>query len=105
VPAWIEPRSEKYGAAAVPAAAPSGPAVGHAVGFWHGQPLTFLRRMCLASQVKQGYKVTLFSYEPIDNLPRGVVNKDAGAIIPLAFKRSLSALRPGSMLATVQPFS
>jgi hypothetical protein len=92
VPVRVEALSEKYDAGAVRAAALSGPAVRQAVGFWHGRPLTFLRRMCLASQVKQGYNVTLFSYEPIDNLPRGVVNKDAEAIIPLAFKHKLERI-------------
>jgi hypothetical protein len=59
------------------------------VGFWHGRLLSYLRRMCLASQVKQGYRVTLFSYDPIGDLPDGVTNADAEAIIPLAFKRKL----------------
>jgi hypothetical protein len=76
-----------------PATAPAvSLAVKQAVGYWHGGSLSFLRRMCLASQVKLGYDVTLFSYDPVDNLPPGVVNKDAEAIIPQAFKQKLQRI-------------
>ena len=38
------------------------------VTFWHG-PLDALRRLCLRSQVAAGHKVTVYSFEPLAQLP------------------------------------
>ena len=54
------------------------------VTFWYG-PLDRLRRTCLRSQVSMGHKVTIFSFDPIPELPDGVGNSDAEVILPRAF--------------------
>jgi len=58
------------------------------VTFWHG-PLDRLRRLCLASQVAAGHKVTVYSFEPVADLPRGVGNAEAEAILPHSFSEKL----------------
>src|ERR1700757_4539840 len=61
--------------------------------FWHG-PLDGLRRLCLRSQVAAGHKVTVYSFEPIAQLPDGVGNAEAEAILPHAFAERLRPSRP-----------
>jgi hypothetical protein len=61
------------------------------VTFWYGSPLHKMHRMCLRSQLKLGYKITLYSYEPAQGLPDGVANSDAAEILPLSL---LERLRP-----------
>ena len=56
------------------------------VTFWHG-PLDALRLTCLRSQVAAGHKVTVYSFEPLAELPDGVGNAEAEAILPHAFSR------------------
>jgi hypothetical protein len=46
------------------------------VTFWHG-PLDALRRLCLRSQVASGHTVTVYSFEPLAQLPDGVGNAEA----------------------------
>jgi hypothetical protein len=58
------------------------------VTFWHG-PLDGLRRTCLRSQVAAGHKVTVYSFEPLGQLPDGVGNAEAEAILPHAFAERL----------------
>jgi hypothetical protein len=58
------------------------------VTFWHG-PLDALRRLCLRSQVAAGHKVTVYSFEPLPQLPDGVGNAEADAILPYAFAERL----------------
>src|SRR5436305_1019447 len=58
------------------------------VTFWHG-PLDRLRRLCLASQIAAGHKVTVYSFEPIADLPHGVGNAEAEAILPHSFSEKL----------------
>jgi len=58
------------------------------VTFWHG-PLDALRRLCLRSQVAAGHKVTVHSFEPLSQLPEGVGNAEAEAILPRAFAERL----------------
>jgi hypothetical protein len=65
------------------------------VTFWHGAPLHDMHRMCLASQAKLGYRVTLYSYEPMQGLPRGIENEDAGSVLPLSFLDRLPTLARG----------
>jgi hypothetical protein len=48
-----------------------------------------LRRLCLASQVATGHKVTVYSFEPIAGLPDGVGNAAAEAILPYSFSEKL----------------
>ena len=58
------------------------------VTFWHG-PLDALRRLCLGSQVAAGHKVTVYSFEPIPQLPEGVGNAGADAVLSHTFAERL----------------
>lgn len=58
------------------------------VTFWHG-PLDELRRLCLRSQVAAGHKVTVYSFEPLAQLPDGVGNAEAEAILSHSFAERL----------------
>jgi hypothetical protein len=63
------------------------------VTFWHG-PLDRLRRLCLRSQVAAGHKVTIYSFEPLAQLPDGVGNAEAEAILPHSFAERLRPTGP-----------
>jgi hypothetical protein len=63
------------------------------VTFWHG-PLDALRRLCLRSQVAAGHNVTVYSFEPLAQLPDGVGNAEAEAILPHAFSEKLRPAEP-----------
>jgi hypothetical protein len=63
------------------------------VTFWHG-PLDALRQTCLRSQVAAGHKVTIYSFEPLAQLPDGVGNAEAEAILPHAFAEKLRPPQP-----------
>jgi hypothetical protein len=63
------------------------------VTFWHG-PLDALRRTCLRSQVEAGHKVTVYSFEPLAQLPDGVGNAEAEAILPHSFSEKLRPPQP-----------
>src|SRR6266404_8340466 len=63
------------------------------VTFWHG-PLDRLRRTCLRSQVAAGHKVTVYSFEPLAELPDGVGNAEAEAILPHVFSERLRPTGP-----------
>jgi hypothetical protein len=52
----------------------------HAV--WFGGPLTELARMSLASYVRHGAEVRLWTYGGIGELPEGVVSQDASELMP-----------------------
>jgi hypothetical protein len=64
------------------------------VTFWHG-PLDALRLLCLRSQVAAGHRVTLYSFAPLEDLPAGVSNADAEAVLPRAFAERLRPSGPG----------
>ena len=63
------------------------------VTFWHG-PLDALRQTCLRSQVAVGHKVTVYSFDTIPGLPKGVGNAEAEAILPHAFSEKLRPAQP-----------
>ena len=67
--------------------------------FWHG-PLDGLRRLCLRSQVAAGHKVTVYSFEPIAQLPDGVGNAEAEAILPHVFAERLQPAPPKGLAVT-----
>jgi hypothetical protein len=60
----------------------------HIVTFWHG-PLDRLRLLCLASQLAAGHNVTVYSFEPLADLPDGVGNAEAEAVLPHSFAERL----------------
>ena len=70
--------------------------------FWHG-PLDALRTLCLRSQVAAGHKVTVYSFEPLAQLPEGVGNAEAEAILPRAFAERLRPTGPTGCGATGPP--
>jgi hypothetical protein len=63
------------------------------VTFWHG-PMDTLRQTCLRSQVAAGHKVTVYSFDTIPDLPAGVANAEAEAILPHAFSEKLRPPQP-----------
>jgi hypothetical protein len=63
------------------------------VTFWHG-PLDALRRLCLRSQVAAGHKVTVYSFDPLAQLPDGVGNAEAEAILSHSFAERLRPTGP-----------
>ena len=48
---------------------------------WIGGALSWMEQLCLQSFVDQGQKITLFSYEPIPNVPDGVIRRDGREVI------------------------
>lgn len=48
--------------------------------FWHG-PMGYLERLCLTSFLEHGHTVELYAYECPENLPDGVVFRDANEVI------------------------
>ena len=66
------------------------------VTFWHG-PLDGLRLTCLRSQVAAGHKVTVYSFEPLGQLPAGVGNAEAEAILPHSFAEKLRPTGPDGL--------
>jgi hypothetical protein len=63
------------------------------VTFWHG-PLDPLRRLCLASQVAAGHRVTVYSFDALTGLPAGVGNAEAEAVLPHGFAEKLRPTGP-----------
>ena len=49
---------------------------------WIGPRLSWFEQLCLLSFVHAGHNVTLYSYQPIDNLPDSVIAGDAASIYP-----------------------
>ncbi len=49
---------------------------------WIGGKLSWLEQLCLVSFVDAGHETTLYSYAPIENLPRGVKAASAEEIFP-----------------------
>ena len=79
------------------------------VTFWHGK-LDSLRQLCLRSQVAAGHKVTVYSFEALAELPDGVGNAEAEAVLPHSFAETLTSISkdgsPKGLLAeswTVSP--
>jgi hypothetical protein len=66
------------------------------VTFWHG-PLDGLRKLCLRSQVAAGHKVTVFSFEPLPQLPEGVGNAEAEAVLSHSFAERLRPTAAGGV--------
>lgn len=48
---------------------------------WIGGKLSWVEQLCLKSFVDQGQKITLFHYEPIPNVPKGVICRDGREVI------------------------
>ncbi|MBN2631332.1 MAG: hypothetical protein JXR75_12440 [Rhodobacteraceae bacterium] len=48
---------------------------------WIGGSLSWMEQLCLKSFVDRGQQITLFSYEPIPNVPAGVVRRDGREVL------------------------
>ncbi|RGP37895.1 hypothetical protein [Pseudotabrizicola alkalilacus] len=48
---------------------------------WIGGSLSWMEQLCLKSFVDQGQQITLFSYEPIPNVPEGVIRRDGREVL------------------------
>jgi hypothetical protein len=67
--------------------------------FWNGPYLGDLEQICLLSMLRQGYKVRLFSYDAISNVPTGIEMCDAREIMPhhqLVLHHASGSPAPGS---------
>ena len=51
------------------------------VSFWHG-PMSWLEALSIASFRRHGHAVEVYSFDPIDNLPAGAVQRDAAEVLP-----------------------
>lgn len=51
------------------------------VSFWHG-PMSWLEILCITSFVRQGHRVEVYSYEPMESLPAGAEWRDAVNVLP-----------------------
>ncbi len=49
---------------------------------WLKGGLSYLEQLCLLSYKQAGYHVTLYSYDPLENIPEGIETADASAILP-----------------------
>ncbi|MFN4153603.1 MAG: hypothetical protein ACK4HF_03025 [Paracoccaceae bacterium] len=48
---------------------------------WIGGSLSWMEQLCLKSFVDRGQQITLFSYEPIPNVPEGVIRRDGREVL------------------------
>jgi hypothetical protein len=76
---------------------PQMPQTHEIVTFWQGSQLGRVRRLCLLSQVKLGYRVTVFTYGHINDVPDGVVVADAEPILPLTFANRIRPQHPAGI--------
>lgn len=61
--------------------------------FWHGPRLNRMAVVCLLSFVRQGHRVILHCYEVPEDVPSGVVVRDAEAVLPRAVVAEMLAAR------------
>ena len=48
---------------------------------WLGRHLSWFEQLCLTSFVDHGQRITLFSYHPLAQVPKGVISRDAADIL------------------------
>ena len=49
---------------------------------WVGNKLSTMERLCCASYMAQGHEFHLYTYSPVENIPKGVLVRDANEIMP-----------------------
>lgn len=64
--------------------------------FWIGPRLPPFQNLCLRSWLALGHRVQLFSYEPVENAPEGVILRDAADVTP--WRRLSTPDRPVHMV-------
>lgn len=50
-------------------------------GLWFGEPLSDLERLCMKSFMANGHEFHLYAYDELQDVPKGVVVKDANHIV------------------------
>lgn len=71
-------------------------------GLWIGDALSTLERLSLASFLKHNHEYHLYTYGKVENIPEGVVIKDANSIIP---ENEIFYLESGVGKGSVAPFA
>ncbi|WEJ33338.1 hypothetical protein [Devosia sp. SD17-2] len=51
------------------------------VSFWHG-PMSWLEALCIAAFNRQGHRVEVFAFDPIENFPANAIWRDAAELMP-----------------------
>lgn len=51
------------------------------VSFWHG-PMSWLEALSIASFRRHGHAVEVYSFDPIEGLPKGAIQRDAAEVLP-----------------------
>ncbi|MHA6691977.1 glycosyltransferase family 32 protein [Devosia sp. A449] len=51
------------------------------VSFWHG-PMSWLEALSIASFVRQGHRVEVYSFDPVAGLPASAIARDAADVLP-----------------------
>ena len=51
-------------------------------GLWFGESLTNLERLCMKSFMDNGHEFHLYVYDELQDIPQGVIVKDANEIVP-----------------------
>lgn len=74
--------------------------------FWWGSRLRQIDIVCLKSMVKVGYRVKVYTFDPVENLPRSVERHDASPILSRDVFRKLDPAYPNiASHVTVQHYS
>jgi hypothetical protein len=69
--------------------------------FWHGRPWSMLEYAAARSFVLNGYKVIVWSYEPVKNIPSEVENFDAREIWDV----NINEIKLHDTVGTIGPFA
>lgn len=76
----IRARIARMRAPLPPASVPVAPGI---IGtFWMGGPLWPVMQLCLRTWLRHGYAVEVYSYAPVEGLPKGCLPRDAREILP-----------------------
>src|ERR1043166_8905976 len=49
---------------------------------WIGPRVSWLEQLCLAAWLAHGHRVVVWTYQPVEGLPRGVAVRDARELLP-----------------------
>jgi len=67
--------------------------------FWSGRPMGDIERLSIRSFQAHGHDVHLYAFEPVGGVPRGVIVRDAGEVMPRLRADELRArgVKPGPL--------
>lgn len=60
------------------------------VSLWYSGPMRNLDRVCVASWVRLGFEVEIFSFGPVEGLPKGAILSDANQILDGAWVEKIN---------------